>query len=235
VIVTGPRRLVVNADDFGRSLGVNRGVIETFERGIVTSASLMVRYGAATEAAAEYARRHPDLGLGLHVDLGEWAYRGGEWIPVYELEPTTDEVAGQLEEFRRLVGREPTHLDSHQHVHRDEPARRLLLDLAASLGVPLRHAERQIAYCGAFYGRGEAGEELPDNISVEGLAGVLRGLPVGVTELCCHPAAAVDFDTDYASERLRERLTLCDPAVRRVVAEERLELCPFSGLEALGD
>lgn len=50
------RFLIVNADDFGQSPGVNRGIIEAHEHGIVTSASLMVRWPAATEAAA-YGRQ----------------------------------------------------------------------------------------------------------------------------------------------------------------------------------
>ena len=70
------RVLVVNADDYGRTEGVNRGIIEAHERGIVTSASLMVRWPAAREAAA-YVRGGWRLGLGLHVDLGEWVFRGG--------------------------------------------------------------------------------------------------------------------------------------------------------------
>ena len=69
------RFLIVNADDFGLSAGVNQGIIEAHERGVVTSASLMVRWPAAVAAAA-YARSHPQLAVGLHVDLGEWAYRG---------------------------------------------------------------------------------------------------------------------------------------------------------------
>jgi predicted glycoside hydrolase/deacetylase ChbG (UPF0249 family) len=77
-----PRRLIVNADDFGLCHGVNRGIIETFERGILTSASLMVRYPAAAEAAA-YARLHPELSVGMHLDLGEWVFKEGEWIPLY--------------------------------------------------------------------------------------------------------------------------------------------------------
>ena len=64
------RYLIVNADDFGQSHGVNRGIMQAHRRGIVTSASLMVRWLAASEAAA-YAREHPSLSLGLHVDLGE--------------------------------------------------------------------------------------------------------------------------------------------------------------------
>ena len=65
------RYLIVNADDFGQSRGINRGITEAHEQGIVTSASLMVRWPAAPEAAA-YARSHGSLSLGLHFDFGEW-------------------------------------------------------------------------------------------------------------------------------------------------------------------
>src|SRR5262249_16709084 len=126
--MTAVRCLIVNADDFGQSPGVNRGVIAAHERGIVTSASLMVRWPAAAEAAA-YARTHPDLGLGLHLDLGEWTYREGSWVARYlvavpdDARAVSDEVGRQLAAFRSLVGRDPTHLDSHQHVHREDPVR----------------------------------------------------------------------------------------------------------------
>ena len=73
------RVLVVNADDFGRSPGVNAGIADTHERGIVTSTSLMVRWPAAEQAAA-YARQTPTLAVGLHADLGEWARRDGAWV-----------------------------------------------------------------------------------------------------------------------------------------------------------
>ena len=108
------RILIVNADDFGRSDGVNRGVIQAHEKGIVTSASLMVRYAAAADAA-EYGRHRPQLSLGLHVDLGEWLYQDGTWTAVYELDQFEDEVERQLDAFRSLVPRDPTHLDSHQN------------------------------------------------------------------------------------------------------------------------
>ena len=50
-LVNPARHLIVNADDFGYSRGVNRGIIEAHERGIVTSASLMVKQPASEEAA----------------------------------------------------------------------------------------------------------------------------------------------------------------------------------------
>src|SRR5438067_5304406 len=107
------RFLIVNADDFGQSPGVNRGVIETHEQGIVTSASLMVRWPAAAEAAA-YARDHGKLSVGLHLDLGEWRYRNGQWEAVYTVVSTEDsaavgaEIRRQFEAFQRLLEQPPT-------------------------------------------------------------------------------------------------------------------------------
>ena len=76
------RVLIVNADDFGLSRGVNAGVQKAHEQGIVTSAGLMVRGRAATEAA-EYARATPSLSLGLHVETSPQTglvASAGEWI-----------------------------------------------------------------------------------------------------------------------------------------------------------
>jgi len=60
--------LIVNADDFGASMGINRGILEAHQRGIVTSASLMVNMPAAKEAAL-LSRDVPDLSVGLHVNF----------------------------------------------------------------------------------------------------------------------------------------------------------------------
>ena len=132
------RALIVNADDFGLTAGINHGIAQAHEEGIVTSASLMTEQPAA-EAAAAYARAHPDLSVGLHVDLGEWKFEADEWRQLYERSQD-----GQLERFRELVGRDPTHLDSHQHVHLREPARSALIELAAELGVALRHFDEGV-------------------------------------------------------------------------------------------
>ncbi len=61
-------RLIVNADDFGLTSGVNRAIAELHEAGVLTSASLMARGGAADEAIA-MARATPTLGVGCHVLL----------------------------------------------------------------------------------------------------------------------------------------------------------------------
>jgi hopanoid biosynthesis associated protein HpnK len=64
----GARRLVVNADDFGRTASINAAIIQAHRDGILTSASLMVNEPATDEAVA-LARDHPRLGVGLHLTL----------------------------------------------------------------------------------------------------------------------------------------------------------------------
>lgn len=225
------RRLVVNADDFGLSPAVNAGVLRAHADGIVTTASLMVRAPAA-ETAVAAARRHPRLALGLHVDLGEWVRAGDGWRAAYEVVDTADpeavasELERQLDRFRALTGRDPSHLDSHQHVHREEPVRSILGVRARELRVPLRHHGR-VRYCGAFYGQDGDGAPLPDAITPERLVRLVAELPAGATELCCHPAAAPEPATGYGAERVRELESLCDRRVRAALGQARVRLCTF--------
>lgn len=233
-----PRRyryLIVNADDFGQSRGVNRGIIEAHEGGLVSSASLMVRWPAAAEAAA-YARQRPDLSVGLHFDFYEWTCRGGRWKPLYEVVPSLDvravlrEAVVQLETFRRLIGRDPTHVDSHQHVHLERTFRPLFVELAGTLGVPLRRCNRAIRYCGDFYGQDGAGRPCPQLISPAALIALLRRLPPGCTELGCHPGYARDLTSMYRRERAREVRTLCHPRVREALRDAHVHLRSFNDI-----
>lgn len=229
------RRLIVNADDFGISPGVNAGIIEAHERGIVTSTSLMTRWPAGRQAA-EYARANRRLGVGLHIDLSEWAFRDGQWKPLYQVVPVDDqakvhqEVRAQLDQFRELLGLDPDHLDSHQHAHRNEPALSIARQIAAELSIPLRHFTPWIRYCGEFYGQDDRGDSYPGLINVETLTRLIRDLPTGTTELGCHPSAAADFQTMYLHERRIELETLCDPRVRAALAQAQIDLRSFGDL-----
>jgi predicted glycoside hydrolase/deacetylase ChbG (UPF0249 family) len=231
--VTNTKQLIVNADDFGLSDGVNRGVLEGHELGIVTSASLMVCAPAASKAV-EIAVARPALSVGLHLDLGEWRYSGGRWIAVYERAALDDvrsleaEVIDQFEQFASLLGTAPTHVDSHQHAHRHEPLRSIVMAKAAELGIPVRHFSPGIEYCGDFYGQDEKGRKFGERITPEFLAKLLSSLAEGITELCCHPAAAVDFDSTYSGERLTELAALCDPRLRADIERNNIELRGFA-------
>ena len=225
--------LVVNADDFGISTGVNAGIMDAHRHGIVTSASLMVHRSAARDAV-EKARRFPALGVGLHLDFGEWRHQNGEWIALYErvslddAEAVRNEIMCQLELFETLAERLPTHVDSHQHVHRNEPVRTLILQVLGERGIPLRDLTPGLHYCGDFYGQTGTGDPLPECISVGNLTRLLSELSPGVTELSCHPGFDDQLQTAYAVERRREVAALCSQQVRAMVESQSIFLVSFA-------
>jgi predicted glycoside hydrolase/deacetylase ChbG (UPF0249 family) len=133
------KNLIVNADDLGWTDGVNRGILEAFHHGIVTSTSLLAN-GVAFAEGVEAARSAPGLGVGVHLNLsdgppiadreivttllnsdGEFAggpeslllrrARGG--LSLAEVENEWD---AQIQKIRD-AGIAPTHLDGHKHVH----------------------------------------------------------------------------------------------------------------------
>jgi predicted glycoside hydrolase/deacetylase ChbG (UPF0249 family) len=124
-----------------------------------------------------------------------------------------------------LTGRDPAHLDSHQHVHHTGPALAVLTRMAQELDVVLRSVTPGVNYCGDFYGQSNKGYPCHDSISVDGLIATLKKVPEGVTELGCHPAAVVDVESVYREERAMECATLCDARVREAVTAEGIELC----------
>jgi predicted glycoside hydrolase/deacetylase ChbG (UPF0249 family) len=233
--MSGEKYLIVNADDFGQSPGINRGIIEAHEHGIVTSASLMTRWQAAGEAA-KYARERPELNVGLHLDLGEWVYRGEEWVPLYTVISLDDpsavevEVSRQLEAFHCLLGKHPAHINSHQHVHMREPVRSIMLQVCQRLGVPLRNLSPELHYFTRFYGQTVKGLPLPTHISLEWLIEIISTLlPTGWTVLTCHPGYVDldDLNTMYRLERYEELQVLCDPRVQTVIDDLGIKLRSF--------
>jgi len=137
------KQLIVNADDFGLTTGVNRGILRAFQNGIVTSASLLVT-GSAFEDAVALARLNLELEVGLHLALvEERAVLGREALPTLVDEtgrlPRTSgeffrrafrkrinwdeverEIAAQIGLFQK-TGLRFSHLNSHQHLHMFPP------------------------------------------------------------------------------------------------------------------
>jgi len=143
--------LIVSADDFGLTEGINEGIIKSFNEGIVTSASLMVNT-PAFKHAVDLARRHPDLAIGVHLNL----LKGRPLQPAGEVRSlvNTNGIFYTLPQFipRLLLGRidfaeverelrsqiemicatglKATHLDSHRHFHIYPSILRLVIRLA---------------------------------------------------------------------------------------------------------
>ncbi len=246
--------LIVNADDLGRTPGINAGIFEAHDRGLVTSATLMVNF-PAVEAAARGAAERPALGIGLHVELtGGVPSLPPETVPslvdadgrlprwpagLDGVDPgeVLAEVRSQLARFRRLTGRSPTHLDSHHHSHRRPAVLEALVTVAREIGVPVRNASPEVgerlrragvatpdAFVETFFG---------DGATLEALLAILGGLGPGVTEVMCHPAR-IDEElrsgSTYVDERERELAVLTHPEARRTMRELGIRRVHFGAL-----
>jgi chitin disaccharide deacetylase len=217
--------LIVNGDDFGASPGINRGIIEAHCRGILTSTSLMVN-ACWSEEAAVLSRAVPDLSVGLHVHLMS---EGKNPTADYD-DSCRAELHRQLSYFHELVGRPPTHIDSHHNIHRQPRLLPHFLDLARQYRLPLRE-HSPVHYFSKFYGQW-GGETHLEQISVQSLVQMLQTeIHEGVTELSCHPGFVdPDFASGYSAERETELRTLCDPSISQVLAEQSIRLISFGDL-----
>ncbi len=200
--------LIINADDFGYGHGINRGIAELADRGVVTSAVLMVNTSGTAEAVRLAAAR-PALALGLHVNFTN---EGARLVDFADPESCRRELRRQFDRFLDLTGRLPTHVDSHQHVHRRPACRPSFLELAEEHGLPLRDRP-PVTFKGGFYSQWEYGVPDPARVSFDALARILSTeLSHGIYELAVHPGyydPAVDYV--YHRDREWELQTLADP------------------------
>ena len=247
------KHLIVNADDFGRTPGINRGVLEAHTHGIVTSATLMVNYPAAAEAAA-LAKDHAALGVGLHVQLTGGGTPSSPPEQVRSLldgsgrfHAKPDALAGadprellaearaQLRRFRELTGRRPTHFDSHHHAHKLPAVLEALVTLAWETGLPVRGASAEVRARLRSEGLPTTDHFIEDfyarGATLEGLIAVLVRLEPGTTELMCHPAVVDDelrATSGYAEPRARELEVLLHQGVRQALQAAGVRLVTFA-------
>jgi predicted glycoside hydrolase/deacetylase ChbG (UPF0249 family) len=131
------------------------------------------------------------------------------------------------------MGRLPTHVDSHRHVHREEHLMPVFRELVAPLGVPLRDDGR-VKFVGGFYAQWEWQVTNLEHVSVPFLRQLLREeVPVGWTELSCHPGyVSPDYTAVYLHEREAEVRTLCDPSIRQAIVSLGIRLVSYADYPA---
>ncbi len=152
------KQLIVNADDLGRSPGVNRGILDAHHKGIVTSTTVMINYPDAPAGIEAVLKDAPALGLGLHFNLTAfkpvsppaaipslvnadgWFYPINQWITQpFQADDFRREMTAQFDRFVSLAGKLPDHFDAHHHsVYLHPLALPILLDLAEQHHLPLR-------------------------------------------------------------------------------------------------
>jgi predicted glycoside hydrolase/deacetylase ChbG (UPF0249 family) len=152
------RRLIVNADDYGRAPGVSQGILQAHREGIITSTTVMINQPGIEDQLIE-ALACPALGIGLHCVFSAWrpvlspkaipslVDEGGYfldqhtlWARAEEISPDHlwTELSAQYERFRTIAGQPPDHLDCHHFVHLYPPFFQVYANLAAQCRLPLR-------------------------------------------------------------------------------------------------
>lgn len=228
------KKLIVNADDFGYTWGVNKGIIEAYKKGIVTSASLMVN-GPAAADAAQLAKENPRLGVGLHFVFTDEDFKIlrtiQKMIGIVFAKRVKKELEAQFERFQKLTGKIPDHIDSHYHLHKLPRIFPYFFEIAQEYKIPLRDAGK-IGYIKRFFGMDEiTGGEMLGRISIESLLKILGELPEETSELMCHPGYTTpDLRGQYLKQREIELRTLIDTQVKDFIKKSGIELITFTQL-----
>jgi predicted glycoside hydrolase/deacetylase ChbG (UPF0249 family) len=240
------RRAILNADDLGYDPAVSRGILTAMQKGLVSSATLMVNT-PFSEAAARGAR---GLSVGLHLNLARWAplasefpaglLRSGEFdealAPQLTAAAAESETQAQLARLEVLLGAPATHVDVHKHLHRHPRILEGVAWAAAKRGLPvraldepMRRALRQAGVRVTDHFAGDAGASA--YWTLERWREVLGQLSPGLTELMCHPGQAPsEVRSGYAEQREVELATFLSPEARRALTESGVTLTDFRAL-----
>ncbi len=233
------KRLWFNADDFGLSAGVCEGIVEAMNVGAVGTTSAMVARDGAAVLIERFAA--PIQGrIGLHLQLTD----GRPVLPPKHV-PSLVDGAGRFPRARRHLGPldpddiarewtaqlaklrelriEPTHIDSHHHVHALPEAIDVYVSLAHEQQLPARaitpRLRKLLRHAGVPTADRFSSRFYADATSLDALVGIVAraGRRLGdlqTLEIMCHPAqpdAALAQCSDYVEQRRWELQTLCRP------------------------
>ncbi|EKO3827212.1 chitin disaccharide deacetylase [Vibrio harveyi] len=241
-------KVIFNADDFGLTPGVNKGIIKAHQQGVVQSTTMMVGMDAERHAI-ELAKQNPNLNVGVHLRFttgipltghpnltrGQTQFVSYDelWkIQDFEEEVVYQEAVAQVEAFLKL-GLPLSHLDSHHHAHTHPQLLPVIRKVAQKYKVPLRgsglcHIENSVKYyfTAEFYDQG---------VSLEAIMKHLLSLKAqyDVVEVMCHPAEADQSllsKSSYAQQREVELQVLTSPVFKQELAQHGMAITDYSAL-----
>lgn len=241
-------RLIVNADDFGMTQGNTIGILLAHQQGIVTSTTCMMNMPYA-EFALEQAKKHPHLGIGIHLVLtvgkplltGAQSYtdKDGYFLKrnTYpDNKPHADptelyhEWKAQIEKFIAISGHKPTHLDSHHHVHLLPDHIEVTKQLAKEYDLPIRQ-RTQIIETYEFIPCYDKMDE--EDISLDYLYNIFQSHQDSL-ELMCHPGLIDQrlYDmSSYNLPRMKELELLTSQEIKQFIEKHHIELINFQSIQ----
>ncbi|MBV1841219.1 chitin disaccharide deacetylase [Photobacterium ganghwense] len=238
--------VIFNADDFGLTLGVNLGIVESCVAGVVRSTTLMVGM-PAEQQAVQLAGNTPALKVGVHLRFTAgspltaasslvneqgmflpysafWAHQG------ISQQQIADETTAQIEHFL-AQGLALSHVDSHHHAHTHPELLPVIEEVVQGYRVPLRGSGLAGSTCRYVFESGFYGEEL----TLSRLTALLDGHQgrCDVLEVMTHPAL-VDQSllelSSYNIARTRELAVLTDPRLPELLKQRGITVADYSSL-----
>lgn len=216
------RRVILNGDDFGYSQGVNKGIIESIEKGILTSTSVMVNRKFAFDAKKIPTSK--DISVGLHLDLTEEGLQRWSkilYILTWPEKKIREAFDQQINKFVDIRGKLPDHIDSHHHIHRLTGFKKIVSEFSSKYKIPVRGVDATFEV--DFYGRSFSHWNDLHGVSPEKLINVLQNLPPGIHEIMCHPGyldqGLKDTRTTYLKQREKEIQALTNQKVAKFVKD----------------
>ena len=203
--------LIVNADDFGYSYGINKGIIEAHTNGIVTSTSVMVDAIAADEA--KDLAKFPNLSIGLHFEIKE-------------VVNVKAELERQIDKFVAIVGRSPDHIDTHKRHTTDEGIKEVLEDYTKTHNIPVRNFNAKHV---DSFGINS------DDSSITQLKRSIDEATDEYNELMTHAGYSDDYLREYSSyndPREDELRSICDTEIKQYIQDKGLILINWRDLSS---
>lgn len=252
------KQLIINADDFGLTGGVCRGIVEAINQGLVSSCTAMVCMPGALESITKWA---PQIAgkIGLHLQLtGDCEpCLSPEQIPSLvtsfgrfprrpeDVKADTLEAAkewrAQVTRMRGL-GVQPNHLDSHHHIHQRPELFPVYADLAAELGLPVRYLEgspvNMLEDRGVKHPSACVIDWFGANTDLKGLLACLEATYVKAgaekpVELMCHPGYSdheLQTVSSYTEPREAELGVLTSPQTAEALQQMGAKVVDWSSL-----
>lgn len=241
-------KLIVNADDFGFSEGVNRGIVEAYKNGIVTSCSVMMTMPALTHAKV-LAQKNPELKLGLHLNMtlgrpltncislikeNGFFYKPKEKPDINKFlkSEIKIEFLAQYKKFISEFKRKPTHLDTHLYAHQIYGVvKEVISEISEEKNIPVRDLDTpgfKKAYFIDWFK--VCKNETEDAIWLRFEENKQLILSQEIAELMVHPAWPDNYlckHSSYNKQRLIELKILTSDKIKKFIKENKIILTDF--------
>lgn len=245
-------KLIMNADDFGLSKGVNFGIIDAYENGLVRSTTMMAG-GLAFDHAVGLHKKYPDLKIGVHLTLTSGKSLGSGYKTITDegrnfhklgyVEENIDkfdvkEIENEYElQINKIIdaGIKPDHFDSHHHTHNLPRVIDMTLKLARKYGVKIRIQDHNKKLLESEFNDIKTTDYYSEEFyaagaTAENLKKIILENSRGSLEIMCHPAFA-DFgllsQSSYNTKRAEEHNVITSLEMQEFVKENNIEICSF--------